>query len=119
MAQSAFINNNANLKIYPTFINTNSLCNNVAPLIISNISKSNVCIPRDITIDTSKVSSTDSYSNNRTTLAVGENDITADTQTNNMQQTHTVNMHIKENTSGQSKTVTKDAKLPNLLVTQT
>ena len=54
-------------------IKKDSLCNNAAPLIFSNISDNKVCIPINTTIGTSHVISNDSNSMNEIILTAGDN----------------------------------------------
>ena len=96
-ACSAFLDNNPNLNHYPTLINKATLHNNAVPLIITNNSDNKHCIPKDITISTSELIDSDSYSISEATLTARPNDIKTDTQTNPTQKTHTVNTPIKDN----------------------
>ena len=68
-ADSTFVDNNPNLKYYLMLMNSNTLHNNsILPLILTNNSNCNICIPSNIMIGTSERITSNNYHINEITF---------------------------------------------------
>ena len=79
-SHSAFIENNPNLKCYPTLINKATLHSNAIPLVLTNNSEIKFWILKDITIGASELTDNEFYCINKITLTAQCNDMKTGTQ---------------------------------------